>query len=631
MMYSKGNGFVLFLAVLTISFCFTPGNIALGQNYLSPAAVVADSQGEKLYIAEATAEQVAVFDIKSAKVKATIAVPAEPTGLALTTDGTLLYVTCAAPEGIICVIETDARKISRQFSAGYGAMAPMLSPDDKMLYVCNRFGNDVSVIDAEQCKEMTTVPALREPVAADITPDGKWLYVGNHLPNEPANSDSVGCKVSVIDARKPAFEVDISLPNGSTGLQGITVSPDGTFVFVSHILARYTVPTSQLERGWMNTNAISIIDTRFRSLLETVLLDDVDHGAANPWALECTSDGKLLCVTHAGTHELSVIEIRPMMEKIFAHRRRNKVRDERFTGVPYSSYDYGSGGGSNIPNELSFLYGIRERIELPGNGPRSLAIAGRNAYVAEYFSDSLAVVDISEETRHKISSIALGPKIAITAQRRGKMLFNDAEICFQNWQSCASCHPSDARADALNWDLLNDGLGNPKNTKSLLYSHRTPPSMMTGVRATGEAAVRAGIRHILFSVRPEGEAAAIDEYLKSLKPVPSPHLEDGQLSESARRGLKVFHEADCSSCHSGPSFTNLREYDVGTGEGREKGRKFDTPTLVEIWRTAPYLYDGRAATVTDVVTTYNPEDKHGRTSDLSEEKIKDLVEFVLSQ
>jgi cytochrome c peroxidase len=155
--------------------------------------------------------------------------------------------------------------------------------------------------------------------------------------------------------------------------------------------------------------------------------------------------------------------------------------------------------------------------------------------------------------------------------------------------------------------------------------------MMTGVRATGEAAVRAGIRHILFSVRPEGEAAAIDEYLKSLKPVPSPHLEDGQLSESARRGLKVFHEADCSSCHSGPSFTNLREYDVGTGEGREKGRKFDTPTLVEIWRTAPYLYDGRAATVTDVVTTYNPEDKHGRTSDLSEEKIKDLVEFVLSQ
>ena len=77
--------------------------------------------------------------------------------------------------------------------------------------------------------------------------------------------------------------------------------------------------------------------------------------------------------------------------------------------------------------------------------------------------------------------------------------------------------------------------------------------------------------------------------------------------------------------------TNLQEYDVGTGDGGDKGRKFDTPSLVEIWRTAPYLYDGRAATIKDVVTTFNPEDKHGRTSDLSEREIKDLVEFVLSQ
>ncbi len=631
MMHNKRNGFVLLSAILTIPLCLSPTNIASGENYLSPAAVVADSQNRKLYIAEATAKQVVIFDMQKAKVTKAIDLPAEPTGLALTSDGTLLYVTCAAPEGSLCFIETDSSKIKENLSAGYGATAPVLSPDGKTLYVCNRFGNDISIIDTEQGREITTVPALREPVAADITPDGKWLYVGNHLPNEPANSDSVGCKISVIDARAPAFEVDISLPNGSTDLQDIAVSPDGRFVFVSHVLARYTVPTSQLERGWMNTNAISIIDVRFKSFLETVLLDDVDHGAANPWALECTSDGKFLCVTHAGTHELSVINVRSMMEKIFAHRRRNKVRGERFTGVPYSSYDYGSGGGSNIPNELSFLYGIRERIDLPGKGPRSLAVIDRKAYVAEYFTDSLAVVDISENSRHKTLSIALGPKRPMTARRKGEMLFNDAEICFQGWQSCASCHPSDARADALNWDLLNDGLGNPKNTKSLLYSHRTPPSMMSGVRANAEAAVRAGIRHILFSVRPEKEARAIDGYLKSLRPVPSPHLVNGKLSESAGRGQEVFHKAECSSCHSGPLFTNLREYDVGTGEGREKGRKFDTPTLIEIWRTAPYLYDGRAATIKDVVTTFNPEDKHGHTSDLSEEETNDLVEFVLSQ
>jgi len=155
--------------------------------------------------------------------------------------------------------------------------------------------------------------------------------------------------------------------------------------------------------------------------------------------------------------------------------------------------------------------------------------------------------------------------------------------------------------------------------------------MITGVRENAELAVRAGIRHIQFAVRPEEEAAAIDEYLKSLKPVPSPHLVEGKLSKSARRGRRIFRKAGCLSCHTPPLFTNLQKYDVGTGEGMDKGRLFDTPSLVEIWRTAPYLYDGRAATIKDVVTTYNPEDKHGRTSNLSESEIEDLVEFVLSQ
>jgi cytochrome c peroxidase len=356
----------------------------------------------------------------------------------------------------------------------------------------------------------------------------------------------------------------------------------------------------------------------------------VDHGAANPWALDFASDGKFLCVTHAGTHELSVIEVRPLTEKIFAHHRRNRIRDGRFTGGTYSSYSYSGGSGSNIPNELSFLYGIRQRIKLPGNGPRSLAVVGRRAYVAEYFTDSMAVVDIGADSRHKISQVALGPNKPMTAERKGEMLFNDAQLCFQGWQSCTSCHPSKARVDALNWDLLNDGIGNPKNTKNLLLSHRTPPAMITGVRESAELAVRAGIRHIQFAVRPEEEAAAIDEYLKSLKPIPSPHLVDGKLSESAKRGRAVFRKANCASCHARPLYTNLQKYDVGTGTGREKNRQFDTPSLVEVWRTAPYLYDGRAATITDVVTTFNRGDKHGHTSDLSQGEIVDLVEYVLS-
>ena len=119
--------------------------------------------------------------------------------------------------------------------------------------------------------------------------------------------------------------------------------------------------------------------------------------------------------------------------------------------------------------------------------------------------------------------------------------------------------------DGLNWDLLNDGIGNPKNNKSLLLAHQTPPAMSMGVRETAETAVRAGIQHILFTVQPEEVPAAIDAYLKSLKPVPSPHLVNGQLSEAAQRGEKVFQDPEWAAppaTRRGCSRT-CKPYDVG--------------------------------------------------------------------
>ena len=69
--------------------------------------------------------------------------------------------------------------------------------------------------------------------------------------------------------------------------------------------------------------------------------------------------------------------------------------------------------------------------------------------------------------------IDLGRRAEPSLARRGEQYFNDATLCYQQWQSCATCHP-DGRADALYWDLLNDGVGNTKNTKSLLMAALTP-------------------------------------------------------------------------------------------------------------------------------------------------------------
>jgi cytochrome c peroxidase len=215
-------------------------------------------------------------------------------------------------------------------------------------------------------------------------------------------------------------------------------------------------------------------------------------------------------------------------------------------------------------------------------------------------------------------------------ERAGERVFNDATLCHQAWQSCATCHP-DGRADGLNWDLLNDGIGNPKNTKSLLLATQTPPAMSLGGRATASAAIRAGFRHILFSSQSEDVVGTVGTYLVSLKPVPSPYLVQGRLSSAARRGRRIFAQGGCIMCHPPGLFTDQNSYDVGTaGPSDKQSDKFDTSSLVELWRTAPYLHDGSAKSILDVLTTKNQADKHGTTSRLSTGQLNDLTIYLLS-
>ncbi len=587
------------------------------EEYLSPFALVADNEGKNLFVAEATAKQVAVFNTGEGKVTKVISLPEQPTGLALAPDGQIVYVTAGGPEGKVYAVDLKSGKVQGTLPAGHTPVAPVISSDGKVLYICNQFNNNVSIYDLTSKSEPAKATVTREPIAAALTPDNKFLFVANHLPAGAADGNYSAAVVSVLDTTTKKVIKTIDLPNGSTGLQDICVSSNGQYAYVTHILSRYQLPTTQLDRGWMNTNALSIIEISKKELVNTVLLDDVDLGAANPWGVACTDDGKYICITHAGTHEVSVIDARSLHNKL-----ANLAKGEKVSDVSLSPAD--------VPNDLSFLVGLRRRLKLSGNGPRGLAVIGTKVYAAEYFTDSLGVVGINPEIYPKSRSIALRTGKSLTNVRKGQMLFNDASLCFQHWQSCASCHPGGGRVDALNWDLLNDGIGNPKNTKSMLLAHKTPPAMMTGVRPDAESAVRAGIRHIQFVVRPEEDAVAIDEYLKSLEPVESPFLVKGKLSKAAENGRSVFDKAGCSSCHTPGLYTDLKKYNIETGKGLDKNQSFDTPTLVEAWRTGPYLYDGRAKTIKEVLTKYNSGDKHGKTSTLTDDEINNLAEFVLS-
>jgi len=605
------QGLAIWAAVLWATAFWSAASAA--ERYLGPSALTVSNDGKTLYVACSDARQVAWIALPEGRITRRVSVPGRPTDVALSPDGAKLVVSCAAAKSVVAVFDAASGRRVAAISAGHTAGGLVFGPRGRRGYVCNRFDNDVSVIDLADGKEITRVAVVREPIAAALTPDGRTLLVANHLPAVRTHKVFVGDvtpAVSSIDTQTFAVTTR-DMPHGAHSLRGIAVSPDGKFALVTHLLSNFERVPSQVNTGWISTNVVSILDLPDGKLRSTIGVDEYYLGAGNPCDVAFAAGGEKVCVSLSGTHQLAVIDTSDLLGD-FAYRTMRPMM-------------------AVWPIYISLGESLWKRRALSGKGPRGIAVAGSKVYVAQYFSDSVAVHDLETPDGRPQSTIALGPPPKLTIQRRGELLFHDATICYQRWQSCASCHP-DARIDGLNWDLMNDGVGNPKNTKSMLFSHRTPPAMAEGVRPSAEVAVRSGLTHILFANRPEEEAAAIDAYLDSLRPVPSPHLVDGRLSASAERGRELFfsRRIGCRRCHPPPLYTDLDAYDVGTRREDQRGEEFDTPTLIEVWRTAPYLHDGRYLTVRELLVEGRHGLKGSRGDGLSEREIDDLVEFVLS-
>ena len=560
---------------------------------LFPTDVTCAPDGS-LVMTEKGARRLAVYSPDGKELKAAYKLDASPTGVAV--EGDCIYVTTFEVEGKLHALSLKDGSELFSVYTGSGACHPVVNEKTARVYVCNQFQDTVSEIDLRTGKLLRNVEVPREPVAAALSPDGKSLYVANFLTDTRVDIDYVSACVSVIDLTTFKKVKDIGLANGSNALHDLCLSPDGKYVYVCHNLGRYTVPTSQLHQGWMNTSAFSIISTSDHEYMGTVVLDEPELGAAGVWGIDC--DENYISVSHSGTHELSLIKHKDLLERFLACEDK-------------SALDY----------DLTFLYGIRQRLPLEGNGPRALCLSDGRVYVPTYFADILNVVDLSTA---QVSSVDLNPGRQETDIHKGEKYFNDASQCFQGWQSCNGCHPGDGRADAMNWDLMNDGVGNPKNCKSLLFSHVTPPSMISGIRASAEWAVRAGFKFIQFFEVSEAVARCVDAYLKNLKPVPSPYLVNGELSQKAKAGEKVYQDLGCAACHGGEYYTDMKMYRIGEDVEFENG--WDTPTLRECWRTAPYLFDGRAATMMDVFEVH----RHGIDKKVSRKDLEALSEYVNS-
>ncbi len=609
---------VLALVSATLWSCKTSGaskSIKDASVYASPSDIAVS--GDTIYIADSGQNLIfkLTLDDGTLTVASKVALDLSPSAVALNDDGTVLYAAAGGAYGKVYRIDTSKMKMTGEADAGHTPTD--IAFHNGTVYVAERFDNTVRSLDAETMKTKATEKTVREPSALAVA-DG-CVWVAGHLPDGAANSGTTSSSVAAYAQETLEETARIDLTNGSTGVRGIAASPDGSVIYVTHVLGRYNVATTQLDRGWVYTNAVSVIDTASRTLRASVLLDDIDRGAANPWGAAATDS--TLAVAIAGTGEIITLDTGKLLSKI------------SLAGDGLLSDD-DTPDTAAVADTLDFAYSFKLRTGTGDSGTRAVA-AGDGFYItANYFNGDVMVLDA--RTLEITASASLATGAEESDERAGERLWNDASICYQEWLTCASCHP-DARTDALNWDNLNDGIGTPKQARSMLYTFDRGHVMATGIRQSAGIAVEAGVKYILFNAgMSDEEKKQLDAYVRSLEPAESPYLEDdGTLSESAQRGKELFYgEAGCVECHANELYGNDKLIENHTQTGNES-RGLLVPPLVEVWRTAPYLYDGRAATVYELLTKYNPlnEDgstRHGKVGGMTEQQLRDIEQFVLS-
>jgi len=589
--------------------------------YRSPTELVPSADETKIYICEQTAKRITEFDVATGTYSPSrILLPNEVTGCAVSKDGTKLYATVGSewwPQGYVCVVDIASRKVVKRIKVGWYPRSPVLSPDGTTLYVCNMFSGYkappcVSVIDVASGSVKDSIPVVREPYVMDITPDGKTLVVGNSLPDDRSTDTLfVSCKVSIIDVATHALDT-VRLTRGSHSVFGMTISADGKYAFATHLIGKFNLVASTVEKGWLHTNNLAVIDLTAKKFVNDVCLDLSLVGMSNPWSIKHTKDGKYLVVAHSGANELSMIDYKPFIDTVVARSARKDDMQKDFTSMLDS----------------------RKRVQVTTKGPRALAIVGTSAYTAGYFDDAAATMEQFEIglTRSRpLATYVIGEPQPWNGERNGESNFYDGSLCFQKWQSCHSCHPL-TRPDALNWILGGGAVVAPKNAKSMLYSWWTPPTTWTGRRGHAQQSIIAGIELELFRVPTRELAAPLDTFFLWLKPMASPNLVKGQLSAAAKRGRAIYYDqkkVDCYKCHPAPLFTDKMYWNAGVPDPYDANTQWKTPHLQETWRSGPFGHLGQYWAVREIIALEGHSNAIKNLNPNSTE-MDDLIEYTMS-
>ena len=587
--------------------------------YKNPLNMALRPGGKELWVTCEAADSVMVVDTVTRKPVAEVPTGGMPIGIAFTPDGRLAFVT-NRHDDTVSVIDAAARKTVKTLAVGNEPHGVLTDRQGKYLYVANTTSGDITVFDIASLSYVKVLSASRGPWSMALSPDGATLLVTNMLARFAALRTPFVSEVTSIETDDAEVDQRDVVADGNL-MMGVAWHPGGDFALATLNRTKSLVPMTRLLQGWTITNGLAVIWKD--GTVDQVLLDEPNEGFADASDVACTPDGRYALVTSAGTDRVVVVDI----ARLLAILRGAAGYQRRHV----------------IPNHLGYPAEFIVKHIAVKNNPHGVLIEpdGRLAYIANSLDDSLSVIDLAK--LEAVARIDLGGPPEITRHRWGERLFHSANITFRHQYACASCHP-DGHVDGMTYDIEADGIGiSPVDNRTLRGILDTAPFKWEGTNPS--LSRQCGARLSVYFTRllpfTPDQLAALDFYITTIERPPNPYRKLGApLNPAQRRGKVIFErtmtndgraipeENRCITCHFPPYFTDRRVHDVGTKQPLDRGGDFDTPHLNNIYDSAPYLHNGMAASLEEIWTVYNPNDRHGVTNDMTKDQLNDLIEYL---
>jgi mono/diheme cytochrome c family protein len=588
------------------------------------------SDGATLYVALADRDEVRAVDAASGETKATVAIPGHPHRLTVLADGRVAVV--ARYTGTVSVVDVEAGRVDATVDVGSDPFGVVQSGDD--LYVAVAGEGDLARVSLKTGRVVARV-ALPDAEPRGLAVTGGRIVVSHFKSG----------RLSVVEPGADGVRASIGmkLPSRSfftpNQFDQVTVDPDDPAVVVAPHVECNNDP-AQFGAGnaaFVGAPAAAYYNdgpTGFPAVVPGVSRADIDVGIVISDDTQDVSQSGGFAPEPAGPTS-------PVINPL----NRTLLQDEFVNGpVAVALADRGAlelvvarGSGNVVVRRTRIIQGEDSIIGVVdvGVGADSIVLSpdGGTAYVFNAFDQSVtsfAVPDVREaatrfngapanenqsgltsskryqplaryaSVRHEVAPQALSADVV-----RGRELFHavDQRLTQNGAISCASCHPGGAE-DGTTWSFAEGPRQSPALWGGLTGSE--PFHWDNSVRDIADISRATIIGRMGGSGLGKDDMVAIGAFLDTI-PAPAPPTTVMQAGESIARGAAVFAGLGCQQCHGGVDLTDNQQHDVGTGAGfveRETMSVFASPSLKGLAHSAPYMHDGSARTMRDLVKDF---------------------------